>query len=145
MILQRCLPLVATGTLSVLLGGCSGTGSPFDSVPVTGKVTYEDGSPIPAQGIKVYFHCLEEPIDGMHPRPATVGVGSDGTFSDVTTYKYADGLVLGEHKVSLVCLEGGKLTPKIPKEYAVPATTPLRVEVTEAGQFLEIKVPKPKS
>ena len=59
MILQRCLPLVATGTLSVLLGGCSGTGSPFDSVPVTGKVAYEDGSPIPAQGIKVYFHCLE--------------------------------------------------------------------------------------
>jgi hypothetical protein len=136
---------LAFGIVVLLLAGCTGTGSPFDSVPVSGKVTYDDGSPIPVQGMKVYFHCLEPPIDGMHPRPATVGVGADGTFKDVTTYKYADGLVLGEHKVSLVCLEGGKLTPKIPKEFAVPATTPLRVEVTEAGQFLEIKVPKPKN
>jgi hypothetical protein len=129
---------------AVVLGGCGGTGSPFESVPVSGKVTYEDGTAIPVQGIKVYFHCLEPPQEGMHPRPATVGVGTDGAFSDVTTYKYADGLVLGEHKVSLVCLEGGKLTPKIPKAYAVPATTPLRVQITESGQFLEIKVPKPK-
>jgi hypothetical protein len=42
-----------------------------------------------------------------------------------------------------VCQEGGKLTPKIPMDYALPAKTPLVVEVTESGQFLEIKVPKP--
>jgi hypothetical protein len=142
--LNRRHSLLAIGTLSAVITGCGGTGSPFDSVPVSGKITYEDGSLIPAQGIKVYFHCLEPPINGMHPRPATVGVGTDGTFNDVTTYKYADGLVIGKHKVSLVCLEGGKLTPKIPKEYAVPATTPLRIEITEAGQTLEIKIPKPK-
>lgn len=130
--------------LPVLVAGCGGSGSPFDSVPVSGKVTYDDGTPIPVQGMKVYFHCLEPPVDGNHPRPATVGVGADGTFNDVTTYKYADGLVLGEHKVSLVCMEGGKLTPKIPNDYAVPAKTPLRVTVTESGQVLEIKIPKPK-
>jgi hypothetical protein len=135
--------MLAVATL--LLAGCGGTGNPFDSVPVSGKVSYEDGSLIPVQGIKIYFHCLEPPKDGMHPRPATVGVGPDGTFKDVTTYKYADGLVLGRHKVSLVCQEGGTLTTKIPKDYALPAKTPLVIEVTESGQFLEIKIPKPES
>lgn len=123
--------------------GCGGSGNPFDSVPVTGKVTYDDGSLIPVQGIKLYFHSEEPPKDGMHPRPGTTSVGADGTFKDITTYKFADGLVLGKHKVSLVCQEGGKLTPKIPQDYALPAKTPLVVEVTESGQFLEIKVPKP--
>lgn len=132
---------------TLLLGciaGC-GSGSPFKSVPVSGKVTYEDGTPIPVPGMKIYFHCLEPPKDGMHPRPATAGVGADGTFTDVTSYKFADGLVLGKHKVSLVCEEGGKLTPKIPGDYARPEKTPLVVEVTKSGQFLEIKVPKPKA
>jgi hypothetical protein len=130
--------------LTVLLAGCNGTGSPFKSVPVSGKVTYEDGTTIPVPGMKIFFHCMEPPKDGMHPRPATAGAGADGTFTDVTTYKFADGLVLGQHKVSLVCEEGGKLTNKIPKDYARPEKTPLTVEVTKSGQFLEIKVPKPK-
>ena len=143
--MARVRDWLAIGALTALFAGCGGTGSPFDSVPVSGKVTYDDGSLIPVEAIKVYFHCLEPPIDGMHPRPATVGVGSDGTFNDVTTYKYADGLVLGKHKVSLVCMEGNKPTKKIPRDYAIPSKTPLRIEVTEAGQYLEIKVPRPKS
>ena len=141
-IVLRC-EFYAFGTLLAMLAGCGGSGSPFESVPVSGKVTYEDGSLIPVQGMKIYFHSQEPPKNGMHPRPATVGAGPDGTFKDVTTYKFADGLVLGKHKVSLVCQEGGKLTSKIPKDYALPARTPLVVEVTESGQFLEIKVPKP--
>jgi hypothetical protein len=127
----------------IALGGCSGTGSPFDSVPVSGKVTYEDGSPIPVSGMTLYFFCQEPPQKGMHPRPASVGVGPDGTFSNVTTYKYADGLVLGKHKVAIVCSEHGKPSPKIPKGYDVATKTPLTVEVTHSGQELEIKVPKP--
>jgi hypothetical protein len=91
----------------------------------------------------IFFHCLEPPVNGMHPRPATAGVGSDGTFKDVTSYKFADGLVLGEHKVSLVAQKGDRLTSAIPAEYSQPDKTPLRVHVTESGQFLEIKVPKP--
>jgi hypothetical protein len=105
-------------------------------VSVSGKVTYEDGSPIPVT--KLYFYSLQPPIDGMHPRPATVGVGPDGSFSDVTTYKYADGLVLGEHKVALF----GDLK-KLPKDCTDPTKTPLRVQITDSGQVLEIKVPKP--
>jgi hypothetical protein len=135
----------ALGLLALLVAGCGGSGSPFKSVPVIGKVTYDDGTVIPVGGMKIFFHCQEPPKDGMHPRPAQASVGPDGTFKDVTTYKFADGLVLGKHKVSLVCEEGGKLTDKIPKDYALPDKTPLVVEVTKPGQFLEIKVPKPRS
>ena len=65
-------------------------------------------------------------------------------MKDITTYKFADGLVLGKHKVSIVAQKGEKLTNQIAREYALPDKTPLVVEITESGQFLEIKVPKPK-
>lgn len=142
--ISRLNEFLAVSAFALLLAGCGGTGSPFPSVPVSGKVTYEDGSLIPVQGMKIYFHCLEPPKNGMHPRPATVGVGADGMFKDVTTYKYADGLVLGKHKVTLFWLENGKVKTKIAKQYADPSKTPLVVEVTDWGQFLDIKVPKPK-
>lgn len=143
--MRSWLDLLAVSVLSVAIAGCSRSASPFESVPVSGKVTYEDGSPIPVPGMTIFFHSQEPPKDGMHPRPATVGVGPDGTFKDVTTYKFADGLVLGKHKVSLVAQKGEKLTTEIPREYALPDKTPLVVEVTESGQFLEIKVPKRKA
>ncbi len=129
--------------LGVALVGCGGQG-PFKSVPVSGVVTYEDGTPIPVGGMKVFFHSQTPPKEGMHPRPAMVGVGADGRFENVTTYKYADGLVVGPHKVTLVAEEaGGKMSKKIPKDYADVRTTPLTVDVTKSGQVLEIKVPKP--
>lgn len=139
----RLSELMLAATLSVLLVGCSGSGGPFDYVPVTGKVTYDDGTLIPVSGMKIYFHSLEPPKDGMHVRPGIGSVGPDGTFKDITSYKYADGLIRGKYKVSLVSGEPGKKAPKIPKECALPDKTPLRVDVTESGQFLEIKVPKP--
>jgi hypothetical protein len=76
-------------------------------------------------------------------RPGMGAVAADGTFNDVTSYKFADGLAYGKYKVSLVAEEGGKLTAKIPKDCAQPDKSPLEVEVTESGQVLEIKVPKP--
>jgi hypothetical protein len=133
------------GIFSVLIAGCGESGNPFTSVPVSGKVTYDDGSAIPVQGMKIYFHSLDPPKEGMHVRPGIGGVAADGTFKDITSYKFADGLVVGKYKVSLICEEGGKLTSKIPKEFAHPELTPLTVEVTGSGQVLEIKIPKPKS
>ncbi|HEX3598687.1 MAG TPA: hypothetical protein VHU84_01020, partial [Lacipirellulaceae bacterium] len=90
---------------------------------MSGKVTYDDGSAIPVPGMKIYFHSLEPPIGDMHARPGIGSVGPDGRFSDITTYKYADGVVLGKHTVTLVCEERGKLTTKIPKEYEHPQST----------------------
>jgi hypothetical protein len=124
--------------LAVAFTGCGGSENPFDSVPVSGRVVYEDGSPVSLAGVRIYFHSLEPPKDGMHIRPGIVDAKANGTFENITTHKYADGLVLGKHRVSFV---GG--AGKVPKEYTVPTSTPLTVEVTESGQFLEIKVPKP--
>ena len=128
--MKRALPrvLLFLATPWVFLAGCGGSGGSFKYVPVTGKVTYEDGTLIPVSGMRIYFHSLEPAMDGMHVRPGIGGIGSDGTFKDITTYKYADGLVLGKYKVSLVIQEAGGSTPKIPKEYALPEKTPLRVE-----------------
>lgn len=128
--------------LCLTLVGCGG-GGPFKSVPVSGIVTYEDGTLIPV-GMKVFFHSQTPPKDGMHPRPAMVGVGPDGKFENVTTYKYADGLVVGPHKVTLVAQDAnGKMSKLIAKDCADVRTTPLTVEVTHSSQVLEIKVPKP--
>jgi hypothetical protein len=121
-----------------LVAGCGGDGNPFESVPVSGKVVYDDGSPVPLGGVRIYFNSVEPPKDGMHIRPGVVGGTADGSFENVTTHKYADGLVLGKYRVAFV---GG--AGKVPKEYTEPTKTPLTVEVTESGQFLEIKVLKP--
>ena len=129
--------------ITSLIAGCSNSGNPFTSVPVSGKLTFEDGTLIPVAGIKLFFHCLEPPKGNMHPRPAQVSVDADGTFKEVTTYKFGDGLVLGKHSVTVVALENGKPSKKIPSEYGFPQKSPLVVEVTSSGQFLEIKVPKP--
>jgi hypothetical protein len=127
--------VAALGSFVLMLSllGCGGNGNPFDSVPVSGKIAFDDGSSV--GGMRVYFYSEQPPVDGMHPRPAVVGIGEDGTFSQVTTYKYGDGLVLGKHKVSFE-------SKRVPKEYQSTTTTPLVVEVTKSGQFLDIKVPK---
>jgi hypothetical protein len=130
--------------IAAVIAGCNNSGNPFTSVPVSGKLTFEDGTLIPVPGIKLFFHCLEPPKGNMHPRPAQVSVEADGTFKDITTYKFGDGLVLGKHSVTVVALENGRPSKKIPAEYAFPQKSPLVVEVTSSGQVLEIKVPKPK-
>jgi hypothetical protein len=132
------IALVVTCLLALSFIGCGGSSGPFDFVPVSGKVTYEDGSPIPIAGMRIYFHSLEPPKDGMHVRPGVGSVAADGTFKEITSYKFADGLAFGKYKVSLVTND-----TKVPKDYTTPEKTPLQVDITESGQVLEIKVPKP--
>jgi hypothetical protein len=126
------------------LAGC-GSGKPWDLVQVNGKVTYEDGSAIPVGSMKLYFASQAPPADAKtFPRQGSVGVNvSDGTFQDVTTYKYADGLIAGKHKVVVAAYDSGArdLSPKVPREYTSAATTP--VEIDTANLPLEIKIRKP--
>ena len=125
--------------------GC-GDDSPFDYVPVSGKLTYEDGTPIPAGGIELQFFAQDaKPVNGAHPRPAGAKVDASGAFANVTSYKYGDGLVLGKHKVSIDYATDAKGKFLVPKDYTHGGTTPLIVEITEssADAPLEIKVPRP--
>ena len=74
--------------------GC-GRDNPFDLVKVSGTLTYDDGTLIPANMIILKFEPLAAPLDTKtHPPSGMSYVNvSDGTFDVVTSYKYADGLV----------------------------------------------------
>lgn len=136
---QFChLPLIA---VFVALAGC-GPSDPFDYVKVSGKVTYEDGSPIPGS-LEVEFQPLAEAVDPKtHPRPGFATMNDDGTFDSVTSYKYGDGLVRGRHKVAIRSF-GEDLNPTgaVPEEYTNPETSPLEVDTADAP--FHLKVPKP--
>lgn len=123
--------------LAVAVGGC-GSGDPFSYKKVSGKVTYEDGSAIPSDSVIVTFAPQAEPIgDEFHPRSGMAYVDGDGAFDAVTSYKYGDGIVRGEHKV-LVSIRGGptrpgkKTEPLIPPRYSRLATTPLLVHTDDS-------------
>ena len=127
--------------MMLIVSGCGGSGSPFDYVKVSGKLTYVDGTPIPAEGIKLIFDSQAPPVGNAHPRPGSVIVGPDGGFQDITSYKYADGLVPGEHRVSILYAtdSDGKLL--VPPEYTKGRTTPLVVDTADTP--LQIMIPKP--
>jgi hypothetical protein len=133
----------AAAVAIALAGGC-GSDTPWSPVDVTGKVTYEDGSVIPVQSMKLYFAPQTPPKDTKtFPRQGSVGVNvADGSFADVTTYQYGDGLIPGKHKVIVVAYDGGRdLSPKVPRIYSSVTTTPL--EIDTANLPIEIKIRKP--
>src|SRR6187399_935295 len=81
--------------------GC-GSGSPYSYVKATGKLTYEDGPPLPSASVRLQFAAQDAPaVEGSHPRPATAYVNAQGEFDCVTSYKYGDGLIRGKHKVAI--------------------------------------------
>lgn len=137
------LALVLFAATIIPCAGC-GSGNPWEPIAVSGKVAYEDGSAIPVNGMKLYFKPQTPPIDAKtFPREGAASVGPDGAFANATTYKYADGLIPGKHKVMVVAYaaDGRKLSPAIPKEFTQMATTPLEVDTDNLP--LEIKIRKP--
>jgi hypothetical protein len=125
--------------------GCS-DGRPYDIVEVSGTVTYDDGSLIPAESMMLKFSPKAAPIDPKtHPRKGIAQVNvSDGTFAHVTTYKHADGIVAGKHKVTVTAYGKDRESARaVPAEYGDPATTPIEIDAIQAP--LEIRVQKPKA
>jgi len=137
----RTAAFAALAAALISFSGC-GSGSPFKYVQVSGTVKYEDGSAIPG-GCRLVFNSVDAaPVGNAYPRPGMANVNADGTFNEVTSYKYGDGLVPGKHKVVVQAANERDGNPVVPKEYTNPETTPLVVD-TAALPF-EIKVPKPK-
>lgn len=133
--LAICVPLACWIT-----AGCSSS-SPFDYVPVSGRVTYEDGSPI-SGGCRLEFTALDaQPIGTAHPRVGLAVVNASGEFDCVTSYKYGDGLVPGKHKVVIRGATDQRGKPAVAKEYGTVQTTPLVIDTADVP--LEIKIPKP--
>jgi hypothetical protein len=117
--------------------GC-GSGEPFDMLPVSGKVTYEDGSPISAARIEVTFEPQVEPIDQKtHARHGVAEVNvKDGTFSKAASRKPGDGLVVGRHKVRVFSYDKQEKRSEC-------QVTPSEIEVGPESTEFHFKVQKP--
>ena len=107
----------------VLFAGCGGD---LKTYRIPGKLVYEDGSPVPGASVVLQTKVGDQIV-------AARGVASpDGRF-DLATFKEADGVVAGEHEVSISPLpvaEGVKVArPVIPALYWDFATSGLKTTV----------------
>jgi hypothetical protein len=145
-----CRVLVALCGVFVLvsLTGCGG-GEPFGYVNVPGKITYDDGTPIPAPHLKLTFIPVNPPPSPdpkMSAPKAKADVHSaDGTIpaDEITSHQFGDGLLPGKHKVQIIPFDNNDqpLTGLVPQEYRDAKTTPVEVD-TASGELI-IKVKKP--
>jgi hypothetical protein len=110
---------------------------PYKAVPVSGKVTFEDGTPIPVGRMTVVFTSLTPPVEkNVTPRPARAEVKvADGAFSEVTTHRLGDGLILGRHTVEAFSYDGKGKPVKL-------AINPTEIEVSKKSTVFEFKVKK---
>jgi hypothetical protein len=132
------LPLVLCGIV-----GC-GRDNPFDQVKVSGTLTYDDGTLIPASMIILKFEPLAAPLDTKtHPPSGMSYVNvSNGTFDVVTSHKYADGLVRGKHRVLVsATTDSVDSTKLVPDEYLDSGRTPLVVDTAESPFRLRVRKP----
>ena len=125
------------------VAGCGG-GPPYKMAPVSGKITYDDGTPIKAASIRLQFVSQAEPIDPKTPpKYGEADVKADGTFDAVSTWKPGDGAILGEHKVCVLAFDEKGFSKAVPEIYRNSATTPLTVTVSGGGmEPRELKVRK---
>jgi hypothetical protein len=134
----------ASALVLLLLAGCSGNNDPFAYAKVSGKVTYEDGSIIPTDNMKLSFVSETAAVGNKYPRPGTALVeGKTGEFGCPTSHTPFDGLVRGKHKVLILAGPGGPLPASlVPPEYADGKKTPLEVDTDNPASF-NLKVHKP--
>jgi hypothetical protein len=128
---------------ALFLCGC-GFGEPYPMVRVSGKVSYDDGSLIPAERINVQFVPQAAPIDAKtHPRAGAAEVDpATGAFDLVTTHDYGDGVVAGRHRVLITAYGADNLpTAAIPERYRDPQQSPLVVDTDDAPFHLKIPLP----
>ena len=100
--LSRAAVAVAFSASILAISGCGR--EPFGYVKVQGKVSYEDGTLIPASRIVVRFISQAPTPDRKitaRPGDAEVHVKT-GVFTSVTSHAFGDGIVPGEHKVVIV-------------------------------------------
>ena len=127
---------------AIVLSGCRR--DPFAYVSVSGKVTYEDGSPIAVDGLRLAFYPQCGPLDAKtHPRVGTAQVDkASGAFVAATTRLRHDGLVRGRHKVTLSSRGGPIPASLVPPEYQDFTRTPLEVDTDR--QPFDLKVRRPR-
>lgn len=121
--------------LMALLLITTGCGEKWATVfPASGSVKF-NGKP-PA-GARLVLHAVNPPGEdsGLVVSP-TARVKDDGTF-EVTSYQMGDGAAPGEYVVTIewyqIDKEGNVGPNVIPKQYANPQTSPLKVTINDGG------------
>jgi hypothetical protein len=107
----------------LLAGGCSKGPAPPRLVPVSGQVVYK-GRPVGLASIEF----LPEMPQGAQGFAAGGQTTQDGTFT-LQTDPHGAGAVPGHYKVTVTTEARGA----IPRRYADPGQTPLRIEIKEEG------------
>lgn len=124
-----------SGLVAVLVTGIVGCGGGESLQPVTGRVVYADGSPVPAGSVT--FNHTEKQI------AATGLIGPDGMFS--LTFGDSQGAPAGNYRVVVTGdTETYGAPPTVANIYGDPSQTPLTQEIVEGKNEVEIKVARPK-
>lgn len=136
------LGIAALAVVSQLLAvmGCSN--EPFKMKRVSGRITYEDGTPLPTDGVlRLTFYSDQSAVDGkFHPRPGSAMPNAEGYFTEAITRRPGDGLVTGTHQVTIGYM-GRDTKGIVPDEYTIKGKSPLSVDTSE--QPFELRVPRP--
>ncbi|WDI43151.1 hypothetical protein [Bremerella sp. P1] len=126
--------LISAAFAALMLVGC-GDGRP-SRVKVSGQVLL-NGEPLTFKG-DGFVQVI--PADN---RPATGKINpSDGTFT-LTTFENGDGVVPGEHPVTVLVNAlgpGGQSVNLLPREYADATTSELTVVINEPTDSLKIEL-----
>jgi len=127
----------------LLLGGCRESRPPM--IPVSGKVTYENGDLAPANRMELRFLTPEHLVREKHYPPAAVARVDtrNGEFSEATTWEHGDGVIEGEHEVELIRV-GDEADPGAfrPKEYRGKQIWPNPVRVSPESREFHFTIPR---
>ncbi|QDU26002.1 hypothetical protein ETAA8_10740 [Anatilimnocola aggregata] len=131
----RCIAGLVAGALLIFVAGCD-TGPRM--IPVSGVVTL-DGKPVKNAAVMFLSTSGGRPAEGI--------TDAEGRYS-LTTFKFGDGAVEGQHSVSVTGVESignpGSYTPEgmisgsgtqreiwfVPQKYSNPATAGIQCEVS---------------
>lgn len=133
------LALLALLPAAAAAVGCAEPQAPV--FPVTGRVTYQGK---PAAGAQVFLNAVKpNEIDDVS---ANATVKDDGAYA-ITTYEPGDGAPAGDYVVTVqwfkfVTNDGGSgAGPNVmPKEYASPASSPVKVSVSGPTEIPPIAI-----
>ena len=146
--------MLALAMSGFALAGCESK-MHFEHAKVHGKVTYQ-GKPVTLGS--VLFVPVEPPKDGSM-QPASGSINPDGTYE--LKSEDAAGAILGDHKVVVIAVDGGKPeAPKaadaapapasaskavqfktlVPKKYSDPASTPLTRKVVAGDNTIDLEL-----
>jgi hypothetical protein len=111
--------------VALAFSGCSASVPP--TTPVTGKVVFKNGKPLPQATVQF---VPAAGTDGHGAQGTTDATGSFALTTNFGAHSIQDGAVVGKYKVVVIPYPHGA---KIDVKYASPVYTPLQVDVPEGG------------